>query len=54
LGRKYFPGSGIGTLMNRIEAGGAIEVGLGLVLTALICPGIYRTKKKEKNGFMKE
>lgn len=41
-------GSGIGMLADAIEAGGAIGIGLGLVLTALFCPGIYSGKNQWK------
>jgi len=41
-------GSGIGMLMEKIEAGGAIGIGLGLVLTALFCPEVYSGTKHWK------
>ncbi len=35
-------GAGIGMLMDNLEAGGAIGVGMGLILTALVTSGVYR------------
>ena len=41
-------GSGVGALINQVAAGGAIGVGLGLILTAVFCPGVYSTRTSWK------
>ncbi len=37
-------GAGIGMLMDDLEAGGAIGVGLALILTAIVSSGVYTQK----------
>ncbi|MCK4355347.1 hypothetical protein KAW43_03335 [Candidatus Parcubacteria bacterium] len=35
-------GAGIGMLMDNIEAGGAMGVGMAFILTAIFYPDVYR------------